>query len=102
MNLFASLLSMVGFRRAKVRREESTSIGPLADRDFLVPNMVCEGCADRIAGALTSIPGVRGVTSTVPQKRVRVRYEPGLVREQQLTDALARIGFDARDARDNA
>ena len=101
MRMFANLLNTLGIRRVELGREERTATGPLADRDFLVPNMVCEGCAERIAGALTSMPGVRDVKSGVPQKRIRVRYEPGKVREQQIRDALTKIGFDALDAGEN-
>lgn len=99
--MFANLLNTLGIRRVELGREELAATGHLADRDFLVPNMVCEGCAERIAGALTAIPGVRDVTSKVPQKRLRVRYEPGQVREQQLRDALTKIGFEALDAGEN-
>lgn len=63
--------------------------------EFLVPNMVCEGCAEKIARALNALPGVREVTSKVPQKHVYVRYEPAKVHEEQLTDAVARAGFTA-------
>ncbi len=98
MSMLANLLATLGIRRVAPGREEVTATGPLADREFLVPNMVCEGCAEKIAGALTSIPGVRDVRPAVPQKRIRVRYEPENVREQQLKDALAKIGFTALDA----
>ncbi|MBI3491757.1 MAG: heavy-metal-associated domain-containing protein [Acidobacteria bacterium] len=98
MSRFADLLNTLGIRRVDLGREEVTGTGVLADREFLVPNMVCEGCAEKIAGALTSMPGVRDVRSKVPQKRIRVRYEPGKVREQQLKDALSGIGFTALDA----
>ena len=97
MSIFANLLNTLGIRRMEVGREAVTAAGPLADREFLVPNMVCEGCAEKIAGALTSMPGVREITSKVPQKRIRVRYEVGKVREQQLKDALNGIGFAALD-----
>jgi copper chaperone CopZ len=60
--------------------------------------MVCEGRAERLAGVLTAVPGVRGVTSKVRQKRIRVRYGPEHVREQQLKEALTRIGFEVLDA----
>ncbi len=98
MSIFANLLNMLGIRRVELGREEGTATGPLADREFLVPDMVCEGCAEKIAGALTSIPGVLHVTSKVPHKRIRVRYEPWNVREHQLKDALKSIGFTALDA----
>lgn len=75
-----------------------TATGPLADREFLVPNMVCEGCAEKIVGALASIHGVREVRPRVPQKCIRVRYEPEKVREQQLKEALGKIGFTVLDA----
>lgn len=96
--MFANLLTTLGIRRGAPGREGVTATGPLADREFLVPDMVCEGCAERIAAALTSIPGVREVRPKVPQKRIRVHYEPEQVREQQLKDALGRIGFTTLDA----
>jgi copper chaperone CopZ len=60
--------------------------------------MVCEGCSEKIAGALTPIAGVREVKSKVPQKHVYVRYEPSRVKEQQLKDALLGVGFTAVEA----
>lgn len=101
MNLFANLLSTLGIRRVVPEGEEMSAMGPLADREFLVPNMVCEGCAEKIAGALTSMSGVREITSKVAKKRICVRYEPGRVQEHQLKDALAKIGFAALDAPEN-
>ena len=103
MSMFASLLNTLGIRRSDPGGEEEVAASrPLADREFLVPNMVCDGCAEKIAGALTSMHGVRDVTPKVPQKRIRVRYEPEKVREQQLKDALTKIGFEALDAGENA
>lgn len=102
MSIFANLLNTLGLRRTAPGGEEIAESGLLADREFLVPNMVCDGCAEKMAGALTALPGVRGVTSKVPQKRLHVRYEPERVREQQLKDTLARIGFTALDAREHS
>lgn len=96
--MFANLLNTLGIRRNDPGGEDVAPAGPLADREFLVPNMVCEGCAEKISGALTSLPGVRNVTSKVPQKRIRVRYEPEKVHEQQLKEALGKIGFTVLDA----
>jgi len=98
VSMFSNLLATLGVRRVVPGREGMTATGPLADREFLVPNMVCEGCAEKIAGALTSIHGVREVRPKVPQKRIRIRYEPEKVHEQQLRDALAKIGFTVLDA----
>lgn len=102
MKPLASLLHRLGIRRRECGREELTATGPLANRDFVVPNMVCEGCAESIAGALASMPGVQDVTANVPHRRIRVRYEPWAVHEQQITDALAKAGFEAVEAGENA
>ena len=99
--MFANLLNTLGIRRIDPGREDVVPSGPLADREFLVPNMVCEGCAEKIAGALTAMPGVREITPKVAKKRIRVRYEPGRVQEHQLKDALTKIGFTALDIPEN-
>jgi len=71
---------------------------PLADLELHVPNMVCEGCAEKISAALSPIAGVREVKSQVPQKRVCVRYEPGKIREQQIKEALGQAGYNTVEA----
>jgi copper chaperone CopZ len=67
---------------------------PLADVEWVVPNMVCEGCAEKISAALGPIAGVREVKPKVSRKRVLIRYEPAKVREQELKEALGQAGFN--------
>ena len=98
MSIFASLLQTLRIRRAVSERDDLTDTGLLADVDFLVPNMVCEGCAEKITTALQAMSGVRETRSKVPQKRIQVRYEPAKVHEQQLKDAVSKAGFTALDA----
>lgn len=62
---------------------------------FLVPSMVCEGCAEKISVALGPVPGVREVHPKVAQKRVSVRYEPSQVPEERLREELEKAGFPA-------
>ena len=68
-----------------------------ADVEFTVPNMVCEGCAEKLDAALQSIDGVQHASADVRRKRVRVRYEPARVRPEQLKNAVAAAGFTAVD-----
>lgn len=98
MSLFGNFLNALGIRRVGLGREAVTGTRPLAHREFLVPNMVCEGCAEKISGALTAMPGVRDVTAKVAQKRIRVRYEPSTIDAGRLRDALVGLGFSAHDA----
>ncbi|MBI4482952.1 MAG: HAD-IC family P-type ATPase, partial [Acidobacteria bacterium] len=98
LSIFAILLNTLRIRAIDLEREDVAEGGSLAEMEFLVPNMVCEGCAEKISAALTPIPGVQEVKAKVPRKRVRVRYEPAKVRERQLKDALDRAGFAAVEA----
>ena len=47
MSIFANLLNALRVRRIEVAGEELGTTGSLAHREFLVPNMVCERCAER-------------------------------------------------------
>jgi P-type Cu+ transporter len=58
-------------RGVNLAREDIIESGPRADLE-LRPNMVCEGCAEKISTALSSVPGVREVKSKVPQKHVSI------------------------------
>jgi len=67
----------------------------LAEMRFTVPEMQCEGCANKIGQALQAISGVTGVDAKVELKQVWVRYESSKLQEQTLKDALHRAGFSA-------
>ncbi len=95
LSIFAILLNTLRIRSINLQREELTEGSPLAEADFFVPNMVCEGCAEKITSVLNSVPGVRQVTPKVPQKHIYVRYEPAKVQEQQLQAAMNKAGFTA-------
>ena len=95
LSIFAILLSILRVRVMSLEREEVTEAGPLAEVEFAVPNMVCEGCAAKISDALRSVSGVREVKPKVPQKHVVVHYEPEKVKERELREAVGRAGYTA-------
>ncbi|MCI0628816.1 MAG: heavy metal translocating P-type ATPase [Acidobacteria bacterium] len=97
-SIFAILLNTLRIRGMNLGGVEMAETVPLAEKEFLVPSMVCEGCAEKITTALSALTGVREVKSKVPQKHVTVRYEPAKVQEQQLKDAVGRAGFTALEA----
>ncbi len=70
---------------------------PLAEVEWVVPNMVCEGCAKKITEVLGSIEGVRQVKPKVSRQRVLVRYEPDKVLEEQLKEALGQAGYNVAE-----
>ncbi|MGH9178888.1 MAG: heavy metal translocating P-type ATPase [Acidimicrobiales bacterium] len=99
VSIFAILLNTLRIRRVDLERgDEELPTTSLAEAEFLIPSMHCDGCASKITSALSPMAGVKDVRPKVPQKRVSVRYEPAVVGQEQLKETLASSGFDAVDA----
>jgi len=95
---FGNFLHRLGIHRTYSNRGDLAEGEPAADVEFRISNMVCEGCAEKIDETLRSITGVREIRANVPQKRIRVRYEPTKVQAEQLKNAVNQAGFQAVDA----
>lgn len=98
VSIFAILLNTLRIRWLKLEREAAPEQAPLAEREFLIPNMVCEGCAMKIQQSLQAVPGVREVKCKVARKRVLVTYEPSKVPAEGLKEAIEKAGFSALEA----
>jgi cation transport ATPase len=103
VSIFAILLNTLRIRVIKLEREEiaeeaGVESRTLAELELLIPNMACEGCAEKISKALTSLSGVREVKPKVSQKHVYVRCEPAKVQEHHLKDTVEKAGFTALEA----
>jgi len=98
VSIFAILLNTLRIRSIEFERGEEAEAGPVAELEFHIPNMVCEGCAQKISGTLGALPGVREVKPRVPRKHVTVHYDPAKVSDEQLKDSLEQAGFTAVEA----
>jgi cation transport ATPase len=98
LSIFAILANTLRIRGLDLQREEIAVSEPLAEMEFLIPNMVCEGCAETISSALQTLPGVCAVQPKVQQKHVAVRYEPARIQIQELQRAVEKAGFTAIEA----
>ncbi|MBI3949117.1 MAG: heavy metal translocating P-type ATPase, partial [Acidobacteria bacterium] len=98
VSIFTILLNTLRIRGINLEREDVAEGGSLAEVELLIPNMVCEGCAEKIRTTLSPIPGVREVKPKVTQKRVYVRYEPAKVREEELKEVVHKAGFTVVEA----
>lgn len=98
VSIFAILLNTLRIRGIDLGREEAADTSPLAQLELVIPNMVCEGCAQKISTALTALPGVGEVRPKVAQKHVSVWYEPARVQEPGLKKAVENAGFTAVEA----
>ena len=97
MGVFGRLLRRVGVPR----RDESTSPAAagadIVAIEFRIPNMVCEGCAEKIDEVLHALPGVREVRPNLAKRRIRLAFEPSRVDAEQLRNALMTAGYAALD-----
>jgi len=97
-SIFAILLNTLRIRGIRLERPEEAEEGVLAEREYFIPNMVCEGCAEKISTSLSALQGVSEVRPKVPQKHVTVRYEPSKVGPERIRDELGKAGFTAIEA----
>lgn len=98
VSIFAILLNTLRLRWMKLEREAVPEHVRLAEREFLIPNMVCEGCATTIQQSLQAVPGVREVKSKVAQKHIQVTYEPAKVPAERLKEVIGQAGFTVLEA----
>ncbi len=91
------LLRKLGIRGRAHGGDDAIVTTELADIEFLVAKMVCEGCAEKVASILAEVAGVRTVRPNVGSKRVYVQYERSKVGEEDLRNALASAGFAAKE-----
>ena len=98
MSRFSNLLRRFGIQPGASTHGDVAGDGLLADVEFRIANMICEGCAEKIDGAFQSLAGVREIRSDVTHRWVLVRYPPTKVRPEQLKDAVNQAGFTAVEA----
>lgn len=58
-----------------------------------VPDISCEHCVKTINGALGALPGIESVSTDIPTKSVRLRYDAGQVSMQQIESTLDDAGY---------
>lgn len=66
----------------------------LTETKFKIGNMVCEGCAEKITGMLTSVAGVTDVQSKPFQKRIHVYHYAEQITQDELKNILEKEGFN--------
>ena len=57
------------------------------------PDIECDGCANAIKKALTTVPGVANVVVDVTAKTVTVKHDPQAAPRETITNKLDKIGF---------
>lgn len=68
-------------------------VSEFTETRFKISNMVCEGCAEKITIALTSLPGVKEVKLKVFKKQIFVNYYPEQINQEEIKSVLGKHGF---------
>jgi Cd2+/Zn2+-exporting ATPase len=82
--------------------EPDSAHGSTAAREFLlsVPDMDCASCARRISDRLENLDGVQKVEARVVSKDLRVEFDPKLMGEPAIEEAIRALGYTVeRDGR---
>lgn len=95
LSIFSILLNTLQVRSLKLESVDTVNQNALVQSEFKIPNMVCEGCAQKITTEVTRLPGVKEVKPKVFQKQVAISYEGDKVTQQQIKEALTQSGFIA-------
>ena len=93
ISIFAILLNTLRIRWMKLASSAATEGGTVAHAEFRVPEMVCEGCAGKIADLFKPMPGVRSVKPYVAQKKVAITFEPDRLSREDLKAAFGQLGY---------
>ncbi len=62
--------------------------------DIKVDGMTCGGCVSSIQKALTARDGVKDVAGSVADKTVTVDFDPVVINQMKLEEAIEQAGFD--------
>jgi Cu+-exporting ATPase len=100
VSIFAILLNTLRIQALKLGREVSDTKEnvQLVQVEYLVPKMVCEGCAQTIQNTLNPIDGIREVKPKVVQKHVVINYEPSKIQESEIRKRLEDAGYSVTEA----
>lgn len=63
---------------------------------FHINNMKCEGCSSKIIQALSAIPGVESVSTSISDESVQVQCQEN-IEKKMLSQALNELGYPVKN-----
>ncbi len=66
----------------------------MTEATIKVEGMSCGGCVRNVTGVLKALPGVTDAQVSLEDAQAKVAYDPAVVSEAQLRDAISGAGFD--------
>jgi copper chaperone len=65
----------------------------MVETTLAVPDVSCEHCVKTINGALGAVAGVEQVSTDIPSKTVRLRYDAAQVSMEKIEEVLDDAGY---------
>lgn len=66
----------------------------MAEVTIKVAGMSCGGCVRNVTGVLKAMPGVTDADVSLDDGTARVVFDPAMVNQEQLRQAVSDAGFD--------
>ncbi len=63
---------------------------------FNIPDLHCEGCANRSANILKRLDGVQNAKITIDDKSAKVEFDPDQTSFDEMKEALAKTNYSAK------
>ncbi|MDK2798452.1 MAG: copper chaperone [Clostridiales bacterium] len=63
---------------------------------FNVKGMNCSNCVDIVRSSVGAVKGVKNVKVDFDSKQVKVDFNPAMVQEQQIRDAITSAGYSVQ------
>lgn len=75
--------------------QTSLNEGKARSIEILIQGMNCMSCVANVKKTLSSMEGVKEVNVSLKDKNARVKYDALIVTEEQLIDAINKLGYKA-------
>ncbi|WOL16489.1 copper-transporting ATPase RAN1 [Canna indica] len=80
---------------AGTRREEDEAEKGMRRIQVRVAGMTCSACTSAVEGAISALPGVARASVSLLQNKAHVVFDPSLVKDEDIRDAIEDAGFEA-------
>ncbi|MDR0855595.1 MAG: cation transporter [Christensenellaceae bacterium] len=66
----------------------------MANKEFVISGMSCNGCAAGLESALKRAAGIKSARVSFPQKSAVVEYDESVISEEGISKVVDKAGFE--------
>jgi P-type Cu2+ transporter len=95
-------VDVLGFEKPRATNQDPSSDVDGAEAFLRIDGMHCSSCEILIERLAAAIPGIHSAQSSYATSTARIVYDPDVIAEDDLPNALSRTGYRARASTDDA